>query len=103
MSNNKNLKRFGSSKEGKLGLHQQAKSIFSDSALKRQSLWLAGKSALVPFNNKAMKEAAELMDNSETGEEDDNNSEEAGIRGEETSQVGQKIKIVSSSIAVFHS
>jgi len=89
MSNNKNLKRFGSSKEGKLGLDPQAKSIFTNSAVKRQSFRLAGKPAPVLFNNKAMKEAAELMDNSRTGEEDDNNSEEAGIRGEETSQVAR--------------
>jgi len=77
MSNDKNLKYFGSSKEGKLGLDQQAKSIITDSALKRQYLRLVGKSAPVLFNNKAMKEAVELMDNSMTGEEDDN-SEEGG-------------------------
>jgi hypothetical protein len=88
MSNNKNLKRFRGPKEGNLlGLDKQAKSIFTDSALKRQSLRLAGKSAPVPFNNEAMKEAAQLMDNN--GEGDDNNSEEAGTRGEEMSQGGQ--------------
>ena len=67
MSNNKNLKCFGSSKEGKLGLDQQAKSINPF------------ESAPVLFNNKAMKEAVELMDNSMTGEEDDNSEEEGEL------------------------
>jgi hypothetical protein len=86
MSNKKNLKRFrGPKEENLIGLGNQARSIFTDSALKRQSLRLAGKPAPVPFNNEAMNEAARGMDN--TGEGDDNNAEEAGPRGEEMSQI----------------
>ena len=88
MSNKKNLKRFrGPKEENLIGLGNQARSIFTDSALKRQSLRLAGKPAPVPFNNEAMNEAARGMDN--TGEGDDNNAEEAGPRGEQISQIAQ--------------
>jgi len=60
MSNKENLKSFrGPKEENLLGLDNQSKSIFTDSALKRQSPRLAEKSALVLFNNEAMKEEAQ--------------------------------------------
>ena len=55
-------KRFLNSKEGKLGLDKQSKSIFSESALRRKSARLSGQAPQIRFDNKAVKEAAEEME-----------------------------------------
>jgi len=55
-------KRFLNSKERKLGLDKQSKSIFSESVLKRKSARLSGQAPQIRFDNKALDEAAEEME-----------------------------------------